>query len=45
MITSLLAQEYSSEDASILAVYLHGLAGDIAGKRNFTGSNDSWRYN
>ena len=32
MITSLLAQEYSSEDASILAVYLHGLAGDIAAK-------------
>ena len=32
MITSLLAQEYSSEDASILAVYLHGLAGDIATK-------------
>ena len=30
MITSLLAQEYSSEDASILAVYLHGLGGDIA---------------
>lgn len=30
MITSLLAQGYSSEDASILAVYLHGLAGDIA---------------
>ena len=32
MITSVLAQEYSSEDASILAVYLHGLAGDIAAK-------------
>jgi NAD(P)H-hydrate epimerase len=32
MITGLLAQEYSSEDASILAVYLHGLAGDIAAK-------------
>jgi NAD(P)H-hydrate epimerase len=30
MITSLLAQEYSSENASILAVYLHGQAGDIA---------------
>jgi NAD(P)H-hydrate epimerase len=30
MITGLLAQGYSSEDASILAVYLHGLAGDIA---------------
>ena len=32
MITSLLAQEYNSEDASILAVYLHGLAGDIVAK-------------
>ena len=30
MITSLLAQEYTSEDASILAVYLHGSAGDFA---------------
>ncbi|HEX6170972.1 MAG TPA: NAD(P)H-hydrate dehydratase [Chitinophagaceae bacterium] len=30
MITALLAQGYSSEVASILAVYLHGLAGDIA---------------
>jgi len=29
MITGLLAQDYSSEDASILAVYLHGSAGDI----------------
>jgi len=32
MITGLLAQGYSSEEASILAVYLHGLAGDIAAK-------------
>jgi len=32
MITGLLAQDYSSEDASILAVYLHGSAGDIAAK-------------
>jgi NAD(P)H-hydrate epimerase len=32
MITGLLAQEYSSEDASILAVYLHGSAGGIAAK-------------
>jgi hydroxyethylthiazole kinase-like uncharacterized protein yjeF len=32
MITSLLAQDHNSEDASILAVYLHGLAGDIAAK-------------
>jgi ADP-dependent NAD(P)H-hydrate dehydratase / NAD(P)H-hydrate epimerase len=30
MITGLLAQNYSSEDASILAVYLHGSAGDVA---------------
>lgn len=30
MLTSLLAQGYSSKDASIAAVYLHGLAGDIA---------------
>jgi NAD(P)H-hydrate epimerase len=34
MITSLLAQEYNSEDASLLAVYLHGLAGDIAAKES-----------
>jgi len=34
MITSLSAQEYSSEDASILAVYLHGSAGDIAAKES-----------
>jgi hydroxyethylthiazole kinase-like uncharacterized protein yjeF len=33
MITGLLAQEYSSEDASILAVYLHGLAGDIVARK------------
>jgi NAD(P)H-hydrate epimerase len=32
MITGLLAQEYSSEEASILAVYLHGLSGDMAAK-------------
>jgi NAD(P)H-hydrate epimerase len=32
MITGLLAQGYSSEDASLLAVYLHGFAGDIAAK-------------
>src|SRR6186713_1939875 len=34
MITGLLAQGYSSEDASILAVYLHGLAGNIAAKES-----------
>ena len=32
MITSLLAQGYSSEHAGMLGVYLHGLAGDIAAK-------------
>ena len=32
MITGLLAQDYSSEEASLLAVYLHGSAGDIAAK-------------
>ncbi len=30
IITSLLAQGYTSENASILGVYLHGLAGDLA---------------
>ncbi len=30
IITSLLAQSYSPEEAAILGVYLHGLAGDIA---------------
>ncbi|HEU5167658.1 MAG TPA: NAD(P)H-hydrate dehydratase [Chitinophagaceae bacterium] len=30
MMTGLLAQNYSSENASMLTVYLHGLAGDIA---------------
>jgi NAD(P)H-hydrate epimerase len=32
ILTGLLAQGYSSVDASILGVYLHGLAGDIAAK-------------
>jgi len=32
MTTGLLAQGYSSEEASIFAVYLHGMAGDIAAK-------------
>ncbi|QQT26359.1 NAD(P)H-hydrate dehydratase [Sphingobacterium spiritivorum] len=32
IITSLLAQGYSAEDAAILAVYLHGAAGDEARK-------------
>jgi ADP-dependent NAD(P)H-hydrate dehydratase / NAD(P)H-hydrate epimerase len=30
LITSLLAQGYSSEHASIIAVYIHGLSGDLA---------------
>jgi len=34
MVTGLLAQGYLPEDAAIAAVFLHGLAGDIAGKRN-----------
>lgn len=33
IILSLLAQGYSSEQASILGVYIHGLAGDIAAKK------------
>lgn len=32
IITSLVAQNYSSENAAILGVYLHGLAGDFAAK-------------
>ncbi len=34
IITGLLAQKYSSFNACILGVYLHGLAGDIASKNN-----------
>jgi yjeF C-terminal region, hydroxyethylthiazole kinase-related len=33
IILGLLAQGYSSRDAAILGVYLHGLAGDIAAKK------------
>ncbi len=33
VITSLLAQNYNEENAAILGVYLHGLAGDIAAKK------------
>jgi NAD(P)H-hydrate epimerase len=32
IITALLGQGYSSEEAAILGVYLHGLAGDLAAK-------------
>ena len=34
IILSFLAQNYSPEDAAILAVYLHGLSGDVAAKLN-----------
>lgn len=33
IITSLLAQKYTSFEAAIIGVYIHGLAGDIAAKR------------
>lgn len=32
MMTGILAQKYSAEDAAIIGVYLHGLAGDLAAK-------------
>lgn len=32
IITGLLAQGYAPQDAALLGVYLHGLAGDIAAK-------------
>ncbi len=34
IITSLLAQGYTSKNAAILGVYLHGLAGDLASEKN-----------
>ena len=34
IITSLLAQGYASEQAALMGVYLHGLAGDIAAELN-----------
>jgi len=33
IITAFLAQHYSPEDASVLGVYIHGLAGDIAANK------------
>ncbi|TBR19144.1 MAG: NAD(P)H-hydrate dehydratase [Chitinophagaceae bacterium] len=33
IITGLLAQEYNSQQAALLGVYLHGLAGDIAAEK------------
>ena len=33
ILTGLLAQQYSSLDACILGVYLHGLSGDIAAQK------------
>lgn len=33
IITAFLAQGYTSEEASVLGVYIHGLAGDIAAQR------------
>lgn len=34
ILTSLVGQKYSSQDAAILGVYLHGLAGDIAAEKH-----------
>ena len=33
ILTSLLAQGYSSKEACLLGVYLHGMAGDIAAEK------------
>ena len=33
IVAALLAQKYSSADAAVLGVYLHGLAGDVAAKK------------
>ena len=33
IILAMLSQKYSSEEAAILAVYIHGLAGDYASKK------------
>lgn len=38
ILTGLLAQGYSSVEAAILGAYLHGLAGDIAAKKNSMGA-------
>jgi NAD(P)H-hydrate epimerase len=34
LILGLLAQKYHPKDACLLGVYLHGLAGDLAAKKN-----------
>ena len=34
IITGLLAQKYSIEEAAILGVYLHGMAGDFAARKH-----------
>jgi NAD(P)H-hydrate repair Nnr-like enzyme with NAD(P)H-hydrate dehydratase domain len=34
IVLSLLAQGYSQENASVVAVYIHGLAGDIAAEKS-----------
>lgn len=34
IILSLLAQHYSPEEAAVLGVYVHGLAGDVAASRH-----------
>lgn len=47
IIAGLLAQNYSSEQAAILGVYLHGLAGDLALKKlhpNFILASDIIQY-
>ena len=40
ILTGLLAQGYSSVEAAILGVYIHGLAGDMAARESIHGSYD-----